>query len=127
MVGLQDFGGPSIEEELACDGRVDARVTPQDNQPGRRPWQAGTGKFADVDSLRNNATWLFLVPLYFLVGHKTMMSLGKPGLPQEQCLVKGMILGDSLANELGDEVGQRVNEKVSDELPCIQFLPGHEC
>ncbi len=55
------------------------------------------------------------------------MSLGKPGMPEEQCLVKGTILGDSLANELDDEVGQRINEKVSDELPCIQFLPGHEC
>jgi hypothetical protein len=37
-----------------------------------------------------------------------------------------MILGDSLASELNDDVGQRVNEKVSEELPCIQFLPGHE-
>jgi hypothetical protein len=33
------------------------------------------------------------------------MSLGKPGVPEEQCLVKGTILGDSLAEELGDKMG----------------------
>jgi hypothetical protein len=33
--------------------------------------------------------------------------LGIPGLPLEDSLEKGVIVGDSLANERGDEMGKR--------------------
>jgi hypothetical protein len=57
-------------------------------------------------SLRNDAN-RFLVPFYFLLRHESVAFLGIPGLPLEDSLEKGMIVGDSLANERGDEMGKR--------------------
>ncbi len=51
-----------------------------------------------IFSLRNEANW-FLVPFNFLTKRDVMMSLGKPGVPREECHAESLVLVGSFVEK----------------------------